>query len=134
LRLGRSRVKYAYAYKWLLEQNGWLANGTDFPIENISPLLTYYAAVARKDTEGNPEEGFQIENSLSRLDALKSITIWAAKAAFEEQDRGSIEKDKVADIVILNKDLLNIPEQEIPSCKVRFTILNGEKVFVDQKK
>jgi predicted amidohydrolase YtcJ len=112
-----------------LEQNGWIPNGTDFPIEDISPLRTFYASVARKDMKGNPAEGFLKENALSRMEALKSITIWAARAAFEEENRGSLEKGKLADMVILDKDLIITPENEILKTQVLFTIVGGEIVF-----
>jgi predicted amidohydrolase YtcJ len=127
-RLGNYRLKNSYAYKKLMLQNGWIANGTDFPVEDISPLATFYAAVARKDKEGQPKEGFLMENSLDRPDALRSITIWAAKSAFEESYRGSIEVDKYADLVILDKDLLTCKEQEILEAQVLYTIINGEIV------
>jgi len=128
-RVGPERIKGAYAWQKLLEQNGWLPNGTDFPIENISPLRTYYAAVSRKDLEGYPEGGFQPEEGLGREEALRSITIWAAKGAFEENEKGSLEVGKLADLVILDKDIMNIPEAEIPGTKVLYTIVNGETVF-----
>jgi len=128
-RLGPVRIQWAYAYKDLLEQNGWLANGTDFPIERVSPLLTFYASVARQDEEGYPVGGFQIENGLTREEALKSITIWAAKANFDEHDYGSLEPGKWADFVILDKDIMEIPLSEIPDVKVLKTFSHGEKVF-----
>lgn len=128
-RLGNNRLKNAYAYKKLMLQNGWIANGTDFPVEDISPLATFYSAVARKDKEGQPQEGFLMENALDRPDALKSITIWAAKSAFEESYRGSIEVDKYADLVILDKDLLTCKEQEILETKILYTIVGGEIMY-----
>jgi hypothetical protein len=128
-RLGAHRIRWAYAYKNLLDQNGWLANGTDFPVEKISPLLTFYAAVARQDTKGFPEKGFQPENALSREEALRSITIWAAKAGFLENIRGSIDIGKMADFVILDKDIMTCPLSEIPSVKVMMTVVGGEKVY-----
>jgi predicted amidohydrolase YtcJ len=131
-RLGSERVKNAYAYRRLMEQSGWIANGTDFPVEDISPVRTFYAAVSRKDLEGNPPGGFQAENKLSRIDALRSITIWAARAAFQELKRGSIEEGKFADFVILDKDLMSVPEKEIPATKVKYTIINGEIVYSDK--
>jgi len=131
-RLGPHRIKWAYAYKNLLDQNGWLPNGTDFPIEHISPLLTFYAAVARQDTKGFPELEFQPENALSREEALMSITIWAARAGFQEVVRGSIDIGKMADFVILDHDIMTCPLKEIPSTKVLMTVLGGEKVF-DQR-
>jgi len=128
-RLGEKRLKTAYAYKQLLEQNGWLPLGTDFPVENISPMYTFYAAVERKDLHGNPEGGFQSENALSRQQALQGITIWAAKANFEEKEKGSIEVGKYADFVILDKDIMKINGSQLPRVKVLETYLNGEKVY-----
>lgn len=128
-RIGNERIKYAYAYRSLLEQNGWIINGTDFPIENISPILTFYAAVARKDIHGNPTGGFQPENALSREAALKSITIWPAKGSFGEKEKGSIEPGKIADFIILEEDLMTVPEAKIPFVKIVNTYINGEKVY-----
>ena len=133
-RLGKHRIKWAYAYKNLLDQNGWLPNGTDFPVEKISPLLTFYAAVARQDLKGFPEKGFQPENALSREEAIRSITIWAAKAGFGENDRGSINIGKMADFVILDHDIMTCPFKEIPSVNVLMTVVGGEKVFDRLKK
>ncbi|MGA3015385.1 MAG: amidohydrolase family protein, partial [Bacteroidales bacterium] len=132
-RLGRRRIKWAYAYKNLLDQNGWLPNGTDFPVEKINPLLTFYAAVSRQDITSFPEKGFQPENALSRVEALKSITIWAAKAGFDENSRGSIDIGKMADFVILDHDILTCPLSEIPSTKVLMTVIGGEKVINNLK-
>ena len=128
-RLGGERMKTAYAYQQLLAQNGWLPNGTDFPIEDINPLKTFFAAVCRKNSEGLPEGGFQMENALTRAQALRSMTIWAAKASFEELEKGSIEPGKSADFVVLDTDLMNCREGEILTAKVVKTILDGEVVF-----
>jgi predicted amidohydrolase YtcJ len=128
-RLGKKRLKTAYANKQLLEQNGWLPLGTDFPAENINPMYTFYAAVERKDVEGNPEKGFQPENALSREQALKGMTIWAAKANFEEKEKGSIEPGKYADFVILDNDIMKIEGNKLPNVKVLKTFINGEKVY-----
>lgn len=128
-RLGEGRIKTAYAYKNLLNENGWLINGTDFPIESINPLYTFYAAVSRKDRKGWPEEGFQIENALSREEALKSITIWPARGSFDEQEKGSIEVGKWADFVMLDRDIMEISEQEIPSVKVLMNCIGGDTAF-----
>jgi len=124
-RLGEERIKYAYIYKELLAQNGWIPNGTDFPVERIEPLLTFYASVARKDLDGIPENGFQPENALTREETLKSITIWAAKAAFEENEKGSIEPNKFADFVVLDKDIMEISENEIPYVQILGTYSSG---------
>lgn len=128
-RVGTERMKGAYAYNKLLALNGWLPNGTDFPIENISPLYTFYAAVVRKDLNAYPEDGFQMQDALSREDALRSITIWAAKGAFEEAEKGSLEEGKAADFVMLEKDLMKVDESEIPYIKVIGTYINGEAVY-----
>jgi predicted amidohydrolase YtcJ len=125
-RLGPERIKSAYAYQQLLQQNGWLPNGTDFPIEDISPLKTFYAAVCRKNLDGIPVEGFQMGNALTREQAMRSITIWAAKASFEEQKKGSIEPGKKADFVLLDTDLMVCKEGEILPAKILKTVLNGE--------
>lgn len=119
-RLGSERIEYAYAYKTLLVQNGWLVNGTDFPIEHISPILTFYASVARKDL---------IDNRLSREEALKSMTIWAAKGYFAETRKGSIEIGKEADFVILSDDIMTIADEKIPEVNVVNTFINGEMVY-----
>lgn len=128
-RLGSERVKTAYTYQQLLAQNGWIANGTDFPIEDISPLKTFYAAVCRKNQEGVPANGFQMENALTRVQALQSITVWAARAGFEEAKKGSIEAGKSADFVILDTDLMKCADSAILQAKVLKTILVGETVF-----
>ena len=128
-RLGPERIKTAYAYKQLLQQNGWIPLGTDFPVENINPLYTFYAAVERKDLKGFPANGFQPENALSRVEALKGMTIWAAKAQFEEKEKGSIEPGKYADFVILDNDIMKINGADVPKVKVVKTYVNGEKVY-----
>jgi predicted amidohydrolase YtcJ len=128
-RLGKQRLKTAYAYKELLDQNGWLPLGTDFPVEQINPLYTFYAAFARKDLKGFPASGFQPENALSRREALQGMTIWAARANFEEKEKGSIEPGKYADFVILDKDIMKIHAADVPQVKVLKTYINGEKVY-----
>jgi predicted amidohydrolase YtcJ len=128
-RLGPERIPGAYANKRLMQQNGWIANGTDFPIENISPLFTFYAAVARKDLQGFPEGGFMIENALSREEALRSITIWAAKADFMEHSKGSLEAGKDADFVILDQDIMQVAIKLVPEIKVLQTFIGGEVVL-----
>ncbi len=128
-RLGNERVKGAYAYKQLLQQNGWLPLGTDFPVEDISPFKTFYAAVIRKDAKGWPEKGYQIENALTRTEALKGMTIWAAKANFEEKEKGSLESGKFADFIILDNDIMQAGEKELLQLRVLKTYVNGEKVF-----
>ena len=128
-RLGPDRVKEAYAYKDLLISSGIVALGTDFPVENINPMHTFYSSVARKDLKGFPTEGFQMENALTRAETIKGMTIWAAYANFEEKEKGSMEPGKFADFVILDKDIMKINIDEVPNVKVVATYLNGEKVY-----
>ncbi|MDH7913164.1 amidohydrolase [Winogradskyella sp. SYSU M77433] len=125
-RVGEERIKGAYAYKQLLEAYGKVALGTDFPVERVSPFLTFYAAVARQDVEQYPEGGFQMENALTREEALKGMTIWAAYSNFEEHEKGSIEVGKFADFVILNQDIMTIDNKDTPNTKVLKTIVGGE--------
>lgn len=124
-RLGEERVKGAYAYKDLLDKAGMVALGTDFPVEQVNPFLTFYAAVARQDVEQYPEGGFQMENALSREETLKGMTIWAAYSNFEEDEKGSIEPGKFADFVILSDDIMTIPSEEIPNLSAENVFLGG---------
>jgi predicted amidohydrolase YtcJ len=128
-RLGSERVKYAYAYKDLLKAAGLVALGTDFPVEDISPFKTFYAAVFRKDAKGFPEGGFQMENALSREETIKGMTIWAAYANFEENEKGSLEPGKFADFIILDTDLMKCAEQQVLKTKVLATYIGGEQVY-----
>ena len=128
-RLGAERIEGAYAFKKLLDQAGLIALGTDFPVENVSPFYTFYAAVARKDLKNYPEGGYQMDQALSREETLKGMTIWAAYSNFEEEEKGSIEEGKFADFVILEKNIMEVPENEIPNIKVSQTYVNGEKVY-----
>lgn len=128
-RLGARRIKGAYAYKALLESAGLLCLGTDFPVEDISPFKTFYAAVARKDNKGYPSQGFQKENALSRAQTLKGMTYWAAFSAKEEKEKGSLEKGKSADFILLDKDLMTCAEEEILTSRVLRTYLNGKLVY-----
>ena len=127
-RVGSERIKGAYAYKDLLNKHGKIALGTDFPVERVSPFLTFYAAVARKDLEGYPKNGFQMENALTREETLKGMTIWAAYSNFEENEKGSIEVGKFADFIILDQDIMKIDISEIPNTEVIGTYIDGEKV------
>lgn len=125
-RVGEERIKGAYAYKQLLDAYGKVALGTDFPVERVSPFLTFYAAVARQDLDQFPEGGFQMENALTREEALKGMTIWAAYSNFEEDEKGSIEVGKFADFIILDKDIMMVDAKDIPNIKVLKTVVGGE--------
>ncbi len=128
-RLGEERIKGAYAYKKLLEKTGRIALGTDYPVEQVSPFFTFYAAVARKDLKQYPEGGFQIQDALTRKETLKGMTLWAAYSNFEEIEKGSITPGKFADFVILEDNIMEVEEDKIPNIKVKATYLNGEKVY-----
>lgn len=127
-RLG-SRIRTAYTYHDLLKAAGTLALGTDFPVENINPMYTFYAAVERKDLKGFPATGFQMENAIDRNTALLGMTRWAAWSNFEEKEKGSIEPGKFADFILLDKDPMTCPATEIPNIKVLATFIGGQKVF-----
>lgn len=131
-RIGQERIHNAYAYKKLLKRAGLVALGTDFPVEKVNPFLTFYAAVTRKDASGYPKTGFQPENALSREEALRGMTIWAAYANFEENEKGSIEPGKFADFTVLDRDILEIPEKDILKTKVEATFINGKEVYTSK--
>lgn len=129
-RIGKERMASAYAYKSLKDEaNGMIAFGTDFPVEGINPINTFYAAIYRRDLKDFPEGGFLFEERIKRKDALRAMTIMAAYANFEEEEKGSLEEGKFADLVILDQDIMKIDEKEIPNTKVVATYVNGEKVF-----
>jgi predicted amidohydrolase YtcJ len=128
-RVGATQIKTSYAYKQLLQTNNWMPLGTDFPVEDIDPLKTFFAAVLRQDSKGFPANGFQMENALTRKEAIYGMTIWAAKAAFEEKEKGSIEVGKAADFIMLDTDLMNCDKFKILGTKVLGTWVNGERVF-----
>ena len=129
LRLGKNRLTNCYRYQTLFEENRIIALGTDFPVEEINPIHTFYAAVFRKNKDGLPLNGFQKNESLNRLDALKGMTIWPALANFEENEKGSLEINKSADMIVLDKDILDENQKKILSTKVLYTIIDGEIVY-----
>ena len=133
-RLGAERIKGAYSFKTLLQKSGMVSLGTDFPVEQVNPMLTFYAAVSRQDVNNFPENGFLPEQKLSREEALKGMTIWAAYANFEEKEKGSLEVGKSADFVILNQNIMTIDVREIPKTKVDFTVVSGEIVNQSNEK
>jgi predicted amidohydrolase YtcJ len=128
-RLGPVRLKGAYAYERLLEQNGWLPLGTDFPVEDISPFKTFLAAVFRVDAKGYPAGGFQPENALTREQAIRGMTIWAARADCLEKEIGSLEPGKRADIVVLDRDLMTVGAVEVLQTKVVATYSGGRQLY-----
>ncbi|MCH8903403.1 MAG: amidohydrolase [Bacteroidetes bacterium] len=128
-RLGSSRIKGAYAYRAIQLTGATIVSGSDFPVEDVNPLYGFYAAVARKDLEGYPEDGFQMENALTRVTALRAMTIWAAYANFEESEKGSIETGKFADFVVLSEDIMEIEISDVPKVIVLSTCIDGEEVY-----
>ena len=128
-RLGAERMKGAYAFRQLLDQNRWIPLGTDFPVEDISPYKTFLAAVFRKDSKGFPADGFQTDNSLTREQAIRGMTIWGARAAMQEKQIGSLEAGKKADFILLSQDLMKVSETQVLSTKVLSTYIGGKQVF-----
>ncbi|GAB3812960.1 hypothetical protein GCM10028895_04510 [Pontibacter rugosus] len=112
-----------------MQQNGYIPLGSDFPVESINPFYTFHAAVARQDAKNYPEGGFQMENALSREDALRGITIWAAKSNFEEGEKGSIEAGKFADFILVDRDLMTVEPSEMRATQVLSTYVNGKLVY-----
>ncbi len=126
-RLGEERAEQgAYVWKTLLETGAVVSNGTDAPVEDVSPLASYYATVSRKLADGSV---FYPDQRLSRLEALQTYTINAAFAAFEEDIKGSLSVGKLADITVLSKDVMTISEDEIPSTEVLYTIVGGKVMY-----
>ena len=127
-RVGKDRIKNSYAYKKILDKAGLIALGTDFPIEEVNPMLTFYAAVARKDLKNYPENGFQMENALSREETLKGMTIWAAYSNFEEKEKGSLETGKWADFTIFSEDIMTMDIDKVPYVLPTQVFVKGKKV------
>ena len=127
-RLGEERINDSYQTKRLLEQNGWLANGTDFPIEGISPIRTFYAAIFRQDENNFPEGGFLNSQCLTRKEAMLSITYWPAKASFNEKEKGEINVGMFADFVVLDRNILKCSQEDILKTKISEVWIGGEKV------
>lgn len=128
-RLGRSRLAGAYAWQRFARAGVPLALGSDFPVEQASPLLGLYAAVTRQDADGKPRGGWLPDQRLSRTEALRGFVAGAAYAQFAEADLGSISPGKLADFTLVEKDLFLIPVREIPSDTVSATVVGGKVVF-----
>lgn len=127
-RVGKERLKNSYAYKKILKSAGMIALGTDFPIEEVNPMYTFYAAVARKDLKNYPEGGFQPENALTCEETLKGMTIWAAYSNFEENEKGSLEPGKWADFTIFDTDIMTMAIDKVPYVKPVNTFIKGKQV------
>ncbi len=127
-RLGHKRMAGAYAYQTLLATSGIVALGTDFPVESVNPYYTFYAAVARKDLKGYPDAGFIPEQSLTREQALRGMTEWAAYAQFEENEKGRLLPGFFADFTVLSADLMTASEKDLPLIEAEMVFVSGERV------
>lgn len=126
-RLGRKRiVESAYVWRDLIDHGAVIVNGTDVPVEPIDPIASFYASVTRKTLKGVPKNGYEPKQKMTRLEALKSYTINAAFAAFEEKIKGSIEIGKYADFTVLSKNIITVPDNQLLNTKVLYTIINGK--------
>jgi predicted amidohydrolase YtcJ len=130
-RLGKERLAGAYAWQSLLKSGAIICGGSDAPVERGEPMIEFYAAVARKSIKGESVDGWHPEQAVSREQALKMFTVSSAFAAFEEQDKGSIEVGKLADLTVLSADIMKIPEPEILKTVCTMTVIGGEIVFGD---
>jgi hypothetical protein len=128
-RVGVDRLKGAYAWQTLIKSGAIIPGGSDAPVERGEPMIEFYAAVARKDMNGFSGPGWHPEEAVTRDQALKMFTIWAAYAAFEEKVRGSIEVGKLADLTVLSADIMKIPEMDILKTRNIMTVINGEIVY-----
>jgi predicted amidohydrolase YtcJ len=128
-RLGLERINNAYVWRNLIDQGLIIAGGTDAPVEIGDPRIEFYAAIARKDVDGFHAEGWNLDQRISRFEALKMFTIWPAIASFQENVKGTIEVGKLADFSIFDKDLMNIPELEILESKNVLTVVGGRIVY-----
>ena len=128
-RLGPSRLRGAYAWRRLIDAGARLALGSDFPVERVSPILGFYAAVTREDAAGQPAGGWYGNQVLTRGEALRGFTIDAAYAAFMEEEVGSLEAGKRADFVVLSQDIMSVPPEQILATRVIATYVDGAPVY-----
>src|SRR4029453_17218953 len=129
-RLGQERTAAgAYVWQKLMKTGVVLANGSDFPVEEPNPMLGFYAAITREDPSGEPPGGWMPEEKMSRLEALKSFTTNAAYAAHAEKDLGSLEVGKLADMVLLDRNIMTVEPREILTTNGRATIGGGEVTY-----
>jgi predicted amidohydrolase YtcJ len=128
-RVGPQRIRGAYAWRSLLNTGVIIPNGTDFPVEEVNPLLTFHAAVTRQDPTNWPAGGWYPEQKMTREEALQSMTIWPAYAGFQESMLGSLTPGKYADFVVLDRDIMHVPDTEILSTRVTSTWIGGKRVY-----
>jgi predicted amidohydrolase YtcJ len=132
-RLGQARLFGAYAWRSLIDAGSVVPNGSDFPVEQVNPLISFHSAVSRQDADNWPAGGWLPEQRMTRDEALKAMTIWAAYAAFQEKDMGSLAPGKFADFVVLDRDIMRVPESEILGTRVLSTWLGGKLVYEPAK-
>ena len=128
-RVGPERIRGAYAWRSLLNTGVVIPNGTDFPVEEVNPLLTFHAAVTRQDPANSPVGGWYPDQKMTRQEALQSMTIWPAYAGFQESILGSLTPGKYADFVVLDRDIMRVPDTEILSARVISTWIGGKRVY-----
>jgi predicted amidohydrolase YtcJ len=129
-RLGEKRIKEgAYMWQSLLKSGARLVNGTDAPVEPLDPIPCFYASVTRKTLKGEPENGYEPEEKMTREQALRSYTLDAAYGAFQENIKGSIETGKLADFTVFSQDMMVVPENELLATSVTMTIIGGKLVY-----
>jgi len=128
-RLGPDRIAGAYAWRKFLSMGIPLANGSDFPVEDPNPMYGLYASFTRQDHSGFPAGGWTPDQRLTRQEALKSFTLDAAYAAFEENTKGSITPGKLADFLILDRDIMKVAPKDVITAKIRETYLSGKAVY-----
>lgn len=128
-RLGQKRLAGAYAWRSLLRTGVVIPNGSDFPVEEVNPLISFHAAVTRQDAKNWPPAGWRAQEKMTRAEALKSMTLWPAMAAFQEADLGSLTSGKYADFVILDQDIMAVPDDQILRTQVLATYLGGVAVY-----
>ncbi len=130
-RLGPERVKGAYAWRSLLETGVIIPNGTDAPVERVNPFITFHSAITRQSPDNSPAGGWYADQKMTRGEALKSMTIWPAYAAFQEKTMGSLAAGKYADFVILSQDIMRVPETDIMKTTVVGTYIGGKAVYAN---
>jgi len=128
-RIGPERIKYAYAWRKVIKSGSVIVNGSDAPVEPVNPYWGLYASVTRMDNDGQPDGGWYIGEGMTREEALKSFTIWAAFGQYEEKTKGSLQKGKLADLVVIDRDYMKCPAKEIKDIKALLTVVGGEEVY-----
>jgi hypothetical protein len=128
-RLGETRLLGAYAWRSLLDAGSIVPNGSDFPVERVNPLISFHAAVSRQDADNWPAGGWHPAQRMTRDEALRAMTLWPAVAAFQERDMGSLSVGKYADFVVLDRDPMRVPAEDILGTRVLATWIAGRPVY-----